>query len=367
MTAHVALAGGGLANCLIALRLCQRRPDVRLTLIEAHDRLGGNHLWSFHDSDLTADQRREMEALVVARWPHQEVRFPSLERRLDTGYNSIRSPRLAEVVGETLAAAGHRVLLGATITDLDARSVTLADGERLEAELVLDGRGARPSQHLSLAYQKFVGLHLELDRPHELDGPILMDATVEQRDGYRFLYTLPLGDRRLLVEDTRYADEPDLDHDELRTEIRDYATTAGWGPREVVHEEHGVLPIVLGGDVRRYWSEAPPGVPSVGLRALLFHPTTGYSLPEAVRLAVSIASTDRLESDHTQSARRRHASSTPSGPPKTKLRSRPSLCQAESRAASAWLVSSVPRSSSRTTWSLAVSLASNSAPSCVAA
>ena len=34
------LVGGGLANCLLALRLRALRPDVPLTLVEGADRLG---------------------------------------------------------------------------------------------------------------------------------------------------------------------------------------------------------------------------------------------------------------------------------------------------------------------------------------
>ena len=37
-------------------------------------------------------------------------------------------------------------------------------------------------------------------------------------------------------------------------------------------------------------------MPSAGMRAGLFHPTTGYSLPEAVRLADAIAAMPSLES-----------------------------------------------------------------------
>jgi lycopene beta-cyclase len=50
------LAGGGLANGLIAWRLRQLRPQVRVLMIESGSSLGGNHTWSFHDSDLTTDQ-----------------------------------------------------------------------------------------------------------------------------------------------------------------------------------------------------------------------------------------------------------------------------------------------------------------------
>ena len=51
-----------------------------------------------------------------------------------------------------------------------------------------------------------------------------------------------------------------------------------------------MLPIVLAGDIEAFWDQRPVGVPRSGMRAALFHPTTGYSLPEAVRLADDLAS-----------------------------------------------------------------------------
>jgi lycopene beta-cyclase len=51
-----------------------------------------------------------------------------------------------------------------------------------------------------------------------------------------------------------------------------------------------VLPIVLDGDAERFWSEAGTSVARAGMRAMLFHHTTGYSLPDAVRLADLVAS-----------------------------------------------------------------------------
>ena len=50
-----------------------------------------------------------------------------------------------------------------------------------------------------------------------------------------------------------------------------------------------MLPIVLGGDLDAFWREGPAGVARSGMRAALFHPTTGYSLPDAVALAGEIA------------------------------------------------------------------------------
>jgi len=48
---HLVLAGGGLANGLIALRMREAHPDVPITVIEAGPVAGGNHTWSFHGGD----------------------------------------------------------------------------------------------------------------------------------------------------------------------------------------------------------------------------------------------------------------------------------------------------------------------------
>jgi lycopene beta-cyclase len=116
-----------------------------------------------------------------------------------------------------------------------------------------------------------------------------MDATVPQADGFRVLYTLPFGERRLLVEDTRYSDTPGFHRDALRGAIGAYASSQGWRVAAVEEEEEGSLPIVLGGDLEAFWDSGVRGVARSGMRAALFHPTTGYSLPEAVRLADAIA------------------------------------------------------------------------------
>jgi lycopene beta-cyclase len=289
----VVLAGGGLANALIAWRLGQLRPEVDITVLERGERLGGNHTWSFHGSDLTDAQREWLAPLVAHSWPSQRVRFPAFERRLGTSYHSLTAERLHA----TLAARfGARIRTGITIAEVGPRTVSLAGGEALPADLVLDGRGAPPLEGFDLAWQKFVGLEVETTGPHGCTEPLLMDATVEQLDGYRFVYVLPLGPTRLLIEDTRYSDGPAIDAAAFRDCVRDYAARRGWLIASVVREETGCLPIVLAGDPVAYWRAAGVAVPRTGMRALLFHHTTGYSLPDAVRLADTIAALPTLES-----------------------------------------------------------------------
>ncbi len=285
------LAGGGLANALIAWRLHMRRPGLRILLLEQDAHVGGNHTWSFHDSDLSADERAWTAPLVSHRWPHYDVVFPQLRRTLDGGYASIASHDFARVVEPALGAA---LRTGARVREVGPTAVTLEDGARLQARAVIDGRGMRASNSLALGWQTFLGQELLLAEPHGLAAPVIMDASVAQQGGYRFVYLLPFDARRILVEDTHYVDRAAIDAGRLRANVAAYAQARGWRIDAVLREERGALPIVLAGDFERYW-DGIAGQPCAGLRAGLFHSTTGYSLPHAVRLADAVCALPDLD------------------------------------------------------------------------
>ena len=277
------LAGGGLANGLIAYRIAQLRPEISVRLVEGGNALGGRHTWSFFDTDLGA-AGDWLKVFVDKSWSGYEVRFPNRRRRIANGYRSISSRRFHEVL---TAALGDRIVLNAQIETLGPDWVCLADGRRLSADLVIDGRGPAAAPDLSLGYQKFLGQTVRLTAEHGLDAPVIMDATIAQTDGYRFIYVLPWDARTLLIEDTRYTDDSDFDHDDLRAGVGDYARAMGWRIEAILGEEEGVLPVALGGDIEAHWRRAETRTLS-GLRAALFHPSTGYSLPDAAALADAI-------------------------------------------------------------------------------
>jgi lycopene beta-cyclase len=172
---------------------------------------------------------------------------------------------------------------------------------------VIDGRGQGPTKALDLRWQKFLGLEVELAEPHGLTGPIIMDATVPQRDGYRFVYTLPFGPTRVLIEDTYFSDGADLSHELLRQHLADYAVSQGWTITATHREEFGILPLGIGGNIDAFWDEGEAGVPRVGLRSGMFHPVTGYSFPDAVQIADLVASLPVLDAPSIYAAVRRHS------------------------------------------------------------
>lgn len=265
------IAGGGLAGCLVALALARLRPEVPFVLVEQGERFGGDHVWSFFDADVAAEDRWLVEPIVAARWESYDVRFPKRARTLPTPYNSTRSELLDAIVRERLRPDQYR---------LGAR----AD----ESTIDVDARGAAALDALDLGWQKFVGRHVRLATPHGLDRPIVMDACVDQSDGYRFVYCLPFAEDRLLIEDTYYSTDPALDRAALGARIEAYAEAQGWRVAAIEGEEAGVLPVAMGGDFDAFWPEGEWRA-RIGLRGGFFHPMTGYSLPDAVRIALLIA------------------------------------------------------------------------------
>ena len=285
MKYDVILVGAGLANGLIALRLRQLQPQLKCLLLESHAHPAGNHTWSFHQRDLSAAQEAWMQPLISARWPGYQVRFPAFSRDFSGDYCSITSEEFAQ---HLYRATGDDLWINTPVNAVTPTSVTLADGRELAASVVIDGRGMQHTPHLQLGYQAFVGQEWQLAKPHGLQQPILMDASVQQPRGYRFVYVLPFSTDRLLIEDTHYINQPTLADTAARQNIADYAQQHGWALSMLLREERGALPITLSGDIEPFWQQQR-GQPCSGLRAGLFHATTGYSLPAAVTIADLVA------------------------------------------------------------------------------
>lgn len=304
MTRRLLIAGAGLSAALIAQRLTTTHSDVVVTILESSSRPFGEHTWSFHGTDVEAADWSWIEPLVFKKWAAQSVVFPDRRRRFDCPYASLTSEHVRDVLA---GSAQISIETGARVAALDATGAWLEDGRRFDADCVIDARGFIRHAALALGYQKFLGLEVEVDGGHGLDAPVIMDATVDQLDGYRFVYLLPFTPTRILIEDTRYSDGSDLDVAALGGDIDAYAKQRGWDATRIVRRESGVLPIALALDAERLWSTLPRDVATVGMRAGLFHPTTGYSLGEAVRVANLVARSWPADSATLAAAIRDHA------------------------------------------------------------
>lgn len=299
----VAIVGGGLAGGLIALALFRQRPDLKLAVIEQGASLGGNHRWSWFETDFDQQGRALMQLFPRTQWPTgYDVQFPEYRRTLRSGYQSLSSADFHATLVESLPP--ESLLLNTSATALDAAGVTVSDGMRISAKAVIDCRPFEPSPHLQGGWQVFHGQHFRLDQPHGIDRPTIMDAAVDQLaphgDGgaYRFVYVLPLTPDELFIEDTYYADAPKLDRDALAGRIKTYRRDKGW-KGQLIGDESGWIPVITGGDFDAYVDDLRiEGVAIAGARGGFVHPLTSYTVPIAIDNALAIASQADLSGTH---------------------------------------------------------------------
>ncbi len=288
------LVGGGLQSGLMALAISHHQPHAKWMIVEQQEQLAGNHTWSFHTSDISERCSAWAEPLVEYRWPSYQILVGGRTRTVEIPYRTCSSSHFSRVLARSTRDSHHEILTGAQVVDISSHGATLSDGSRLNATVVIDNRGPAPLNAETFAggFQKFWGFELELnsDWPHA--NPIVMDDKIDQQDGFRFIYSLPMERRRVLVEDTRFSNTPSIDRDECYEKVRAYVVARGCHDWRIVREEHGVLPMPIRGAM------PGSGLPmlSGGYRGGWFHAATGYSFPMAVRVAEVVATNpaDRL-------------------------------------------------------------------------
>lgn len=273
MDSKVYILGGGLAGCMALAALKWKWPELDVKVLEKSPSPSqGEHTWCFHDGDVEPGTWAWLTPLISKTWNQYDVRFPRHRRTLSSRYHSIRGHEFHAKVRSAFPDAFLKIdeaisldaLLHAAKTNSESSLVIRATGWPNSTKL---------KQPREFGWQKFVGLDLRLSEPHGLRGPILKDATIEQLDGYRFMYTLPWDERTVLVEDTYYSNTKDLDLENVRRRILEYARLQGWKIELIQREEVGALPLEMSPNATR----DAAGELSIGAASGLAHPVTGYT------------------------------------------------------------------------------------------
>lgn len=306
MHADVILVGGGLAGGLLAYRLSLQHPEKRTLLLEASDRLGGNHVWVFRESDVqNADWLRP---LISKSWMQFEVRFPKQKQTLASGLHAIESPHFNKFLNAKL---GSTIRPQSRVEKMTATSVTLASGETLFAPLVIDATGISDSAisektfaNSACGWRKSLAFELLLQNPHGMSTPIAIDAVAPQMDGFRFFVCLPLEDKRVLIKEVFYSATPHLNRERIKQSILAYADRLGWQLSSIEREETYTTPLPLyqpSFDKLSHDASLPSGedfeldVPiPISAGHGWYNLTTGSELPDAVRVADFIADLPEL-------------------------------------------------------------------------
>ncbi|MCX7432355.1 MAG: lycopene cyclase family protein [Planctomycetia bacterium] len=245
------VVGGGLQGCLLAHALAWHRPEATVLLVERADELCGNHTWSFHETDVAEQARSWFDPLVTHRWPGYRVRFSTLSRRVNISYATITSDRLREATLSLAGGAGGPgragrlvVRTGESCEILSPTAVRLGGTTDVSCRAVLDCRGrAEAGSPGGAGYQTFIGHEYETAQRWPASEPTVMDVPADQAAGFEFLYELPLGPDRVLLEYTRFHEEPACDESRAVSLIAARLAEADAGSAKLIRSERGCLPM----------------------------------------------------------------------------------------------------------------------------
>ncbi|MDG1142589.1 MAG: lycopene beta-cyclase CrtY [Hellea sp.] len=287
------VVGAGLSGLILAWRCLSSNPNVSVIIIDSNHIIGGDHTWSFNINDIESSLHEWIEPFIAHSWKKYDVKFKGYSRRLNIPYCTGNSNSLRACVDPFIKSGRLKLILDTEVVKLTSFDVTILNGEKFTGDYIFDARGFTFDDNIKLGIQKFYGKTIETAKPHNLKYPIIMDATVSQHDGYRFIYCLPFGKNQILIEDTYYSDGLNFDQDKYNKRIDQYIEGNNWTEHKVIRVEKGILPITLAIDSKliekRGLKNKEPI--KIGMRGNFYHPVTGYSFPDSVRLASKISRT----------------------------------------------------------------------------
>ncbi len=260
----VIIIGGGLWGTLLALRVRECLPHVPIKLYGPESQLGEKLAVSFHESDVSSEALKWLSPFISRSWDEFEVHFPKYKRKNPQRLCTMEPTHFHSIAREKLGS--NTVLLNRDITPEEAVK---------EASFVIDTlpRG----YYKALGYQKTHGLVVKLLHPHRVQIPVTMDASIEQKHGFRYLQALPLSEDTLLVKDVRFSSDPQLYHEDLEPDMLREFHERRWMIGDILERET---------EFRKIPRENGENFSDGRIIRLdgFVHDVTGDTLPDAVRL-----------------------------------------------------------------------------------
>ncbi|HEV8045613.1 MAG TPA: lycopene cyclase family protein [Rubrobacter sp.] len=301
------ILGAGCAGLSLCYCLLERGVRGRILILDRKERFEDDRTWCFWDVEPTP-----FSHLAVKSWTSWSVHA---EGR-NVVHTTDRYPYLCLPATEFYRHALARIAAHDNVTVRLGEAVEgykdLSDGVLVRtsegvypADKVFDGRGLPPGSpafekaraNSRWVSQEFLGLRLRTGR-RVFDPSVctLMDFSVSQGRGLRFVYVLPFGDREALVENV-YLSGARVSPEEHRAEISGYLDERyglSTGDYAVDGEERGHIPMTDYPFPRRLGER----VYSVGMLGGETRPSTGYTFLRIQRycraLAESLAGYDAV-------------------------------------------------------------------------
>ena len=304
------LVGGGAAGLSLAYHLAQepRLAGKRVLLIEPAAKDQNDRTWSFW-----TDTPGLFDEVAAHEWHKIAFRSPGFERTFALtkySYRTLRGLDFYQFVHRALGARPAQfACVRAEVADLVNTAAGVqartTDGQVFTAQYAFDSRppaiAPQPGTYRYLL-QHFVGWEVETTRD-AFDPQVMefMDFRGAQHHEARFIYVLPFGPRRALVEYTLFSPTPlaKADYEAHILEYLQHTLGLAVGQYRVVAEEVGAIPMTD----HPLPSRAGARIINLGTRAGRAKPSTGYAFQriqaQSARLVRALATTGHPPADPT--------------------------------------------------------------------
>ena len=281
----VAIVGAGCAGLSLATQLGSSAPDLSVVLLDSRRQYENDRTWCFWSSGNST-----VEDLIEMRW--QRWRFADKMNRsiLHNGqlyhYACVRSERFYRHALQQIASVNYNLHLDSPVSTISssARGIQITAGDKeFIAHQVID---TRPNKHTNAElYQVFAGFEIETDSAvFDPDEVGLMEDMTADRQGFRFVYTLPFSSRKALIEITRFAPHP-IQPNTLNSELEAYLVGRNLHSARIVRQEYGLLPM----DLNTKLKSKDPRIIHAGMSAGAIRAATGYAFQRIQDWAQSCA------------------------------------------------------------------------------
>jgi lycopene beta-cyclase len=299
------IAGGGMAGLSLAYYLTHSElKDKKILIIDREPKTLNDRTWCFWENE-----ENPFEDILLRKW--KTVEFASTDgqlRQLDIGdyrYKMLRGIDFYRYVNRILEQNPNVEFLYEgieSIEDSDKKAIVKTISHSFTGDYVFDSITRKPLPTLTIVsrpevkgfsksandifegrhnlLQHFKGVVIETKTPKfNPEVPVMMNFGIKQQDETRFVYVLPINERKALIEYTLFS-ENFLSEEEYNSELENYIkNTLQITDYQTVEDEFGVIPM---SDEKTV--EFPSKhVVRIGTAGGYTNPSTGYTFANTQR------------------------------------------------------------------------------------
>ena len=270
------ICGGGASGLLLAYRICNDAyfKDRSILLIEKDIKNTNDRTWCFWESG-----EGDLEELVYKSW--DQAYFSADAFELDFSlqpfrYKMIRSLDFYKSMNNKLAKFDQLTQIKAKVNSIDENLVT-TEVQSYHGDLVFSSiynpKSMTQQKKHPVLLQHFVGQVVQTQNPcFDPDRIEFMNFNVPQKGNTRFMYVLPLGSNKALLEYTLFSENV-LERIEYLDAIAAFIKELPTGGYEIIEEEEGKIPMTC----YRFDLKNSPKILHIGTAGGWTKPSTGYT------------------------------------------------------------------------------------------